>query len=74
MSMGCSSVCEKNKDGSSGGKTQEILFYTLDKTFPFDRKYLLSNLWRKSSEKNRKNWHKNSPKILKKTAPKCPFL
>ena len=29
MSMGCSSVCEKNKDGSDGGKLKEITLKTL---------------------------------------------
>ena len=33
MSMGCLSVCEKNKDGSGGGKLKKISFNTLDKTF-----------------------------------------
>ena len=32
MSMGCSSVCEKNKDESGGGKLKKIYFNTLDKT------------------------------------------
>ena len=31
-SMGCSSVCEKNKDESGGGKLKEITFTPLIKT------------------------------------------
>ena len=30
-SMGCSSVCEKNKDGMCGEKLKEITLKTLDK-------------------------------------------
>jgi len=45
----CSSVCEKNKDENGGEKLKEITFNTLDKNSPFDRKYLLSILWRKTS-------------------------
>ena len=74
MSMGCSSVCEKNKDGSGGGNLKKSLCKTLLINSPFDWKYLLSNLWRKTSCKGRKNWLKNSPKILWKTAPKSPNL
>ena len=52
MSMGCSSVCEKNKDESGGGKTQEkITFKTLLINSPFDWKYWLSNKWRKPLER-----------------------
>ena len=49
-------------------------FNTLDKIFPLDRKYLLSNLWRKTSEKCRKNWLKNNLQILVKTMTKPPNL
>ena len=31
--MGCSSVCEKNKDESGGGKLEKSLLNTLNKTF-----------------------------------------
>jgi len=47
MSMGCSSVCEKNKDGMCGEKLKEITLKTLLINSLFDRKYLLSILWRK---------------------------
>ena len=74
MSMGYSSVCEKNKDGMCGEKLKEITLNTLDINSPFDWKYLLSNMWRKPLERIGKTGTKNSPKILFKTAPKCPIL
>jgi len=70
-SMGCSSVCEKNKDENGGEKLKESLLTLLIK-LPFDRKYLLSNLWRKTSCKGRKNWLKNNFQILVKTMTKPP--
>ena len=42
--MGCSSVCEKNKDVNGGGKLKEISFNTLDKTL-----LLIGNICSKSS-------------------------
>ena len=46
--MGCSSVCEKNKDESGGGKTQEkYLLNTLDK-LPFWLEVLALNLVEKT--------------------------
>ena len=44
MSMGCSSVCEKNKDGSGGEKLKKITFKTLLINSPFDWKYLALKL------------------------------
>ena len=50
MSMDCSSVCEKNKDGMCGEKLKEITLKTLLINSPFDWKYWLSNKWRKPLE------------------------
>ena len=74
MSMSCSSVCEKNKDGSGGGKLKKICFNTLDKT-----PLLIGNICsqfcgEKSLKRVGKTGSKSFPKILIKTTPKCPFL
>ena len=63
MSMGCSSVCEKNKDGMCGEKLKEITLKTLMIHSPFDWKYLLSNMWRKPLERI----GKTDPKTLLKS-------
>ena len=47
-SMGCWSVCEKNKDESGGGKLKENHFYTRDK-LPFWLEELALNLVEKNS-------------------------
>ena len=74
MSMGCSSVCEKNKDESGGGKTQRNHFYTLDNIFPLDWKYLLSNMWRKPFERIRKTGLKALLKSWFKIMTKPPNI
>ena len=45
MSMGCSRVCEKNKDGICGGKLKKITFKTLLKISPFNMAIWLLNKW-----------------------------
>ena len=73
MSMGCSSVCEKNKDGSGGGKLKKITFKILLINSPFDWKYLLSNKWRKPLERVGKTGSKPTKKSYRKQPPKAPI-
>ena len=44
--MDSSSACEKNKDGSCGGKHKKSLLKTLDKTLLLNGSIWLYNKWR----------------------------
>ena len=74
MSMVAQVFVRKTRMRMVEENSRKSLLITLDKNSPFDWKYLLSNMWRKTSEMNRKNWLKNSPKILVKTVHKPPNL
>ena len=55
MSIGCSSVCEKNKDRMCGEKLKKITFKTLLINSPFDWKYLALKLMDITTEMSGKN-------------------
>ena len=63
MSMGCSSVCEKNKDESGGENLKKSLLNTLDKT-PLFIGNICSQFCGENLLKELEKLAQNSPQIL----------
>ena len=67
--MDGSSVVWENKDWNGGGKLKKITSKTLLINFPFDWKYLLSNMWRKPLNRVGKTDLKTLQKSCRKQHP-----